>query len=363
MPTDMTFDILFDKQRQEYLTTMRKLFSNYMQRPKKIQSNQLLSFCRWPAHCSANASTFSYEDHQALFNAKNSDVQEGGYFLCLNQKGICINPGLHFFEELCQKGFTLRDIDVVIATRPNFAIQEAIEQLHSLNREACRTLVSYGQEPHIIRYFLHPEIHANLSAHLRPIFREEMGSVLSLETFTKFHETKELDEELSLCYTKSEGVGLALRIDYKKEDISFGYLSGGGYHEGLKEFFLPCSIFLAAIGESLHSDLEMLDLQSDTLGFYGIVKCLESQSNLKVALVSEFSRRMGDVRLELVAKLKNELGQDHTILPVDQDFCMQLDMLLIQTQENTFCSFDEAKVVRQFGSFGPLHFLSANDVL
>lgn len=363
MKTDAMLDILFDKRRQEHLEKTRELFNSYMRKPKLLKTNLLMSFSAWPEVCKHKEGIFSLTEHQALFDAKNSALQEGGYFLSLQQKGICINPSGTFFEELCQKGYSLQDIDVVFATANLPSIQETIKCLHSLNRECNRTLVSYGQEPHVIRFFLHPELFATLSSELRPIIRQELNSVLSLETFTKSQEVRALDDNLKLSYTKTEGGNLALRIDAEDEQISFGYISQGGYDESLDSFFAPCTILTAGIGECPVEDIEKVSMQHTSLGYFGLSNLIEGLTNLKAVLVSEFSRSMGDCRLELIQKLKREQSTHPKILPLDKNFCLQLDLLAVETAPNSYCSFEDVRVVRANGSFGALLFLGSDDVL
>lgn len=365
MQTDTTFDILFDKRRQEHLTEIRQLFSSYMQKPKRSKTNLFISFSAWPALSRHKEGTFSFEEHQALFDAKNSNLQEGGYFLSLNQKGICVNPGKTFFAQFCQKGYSLQDIDIVIATQSSHAIQEAITSLHSLNRECSRKLLSYAEPPHIIRFFLHPELYAAVSSQFRPVFREELNSVLSLETFTKSEEVRVLDDLLTLSYTKTEGATLAVRLDLDgSNNSSFGYIAQGGYHESLRSFFSPCSILAAGIGECTAEDLEKVSLQKDALGYYGLLQLIESSTNLKLVLVSEFSRSMGDCRLELIQKLKADIGNEVKVLPLDKNFSLDLDTLVIQTHAaKTFCSFDDVRALRPNGAFGELIYLDRSDVL
>lgn len=363
MQTDTAFDILFDKRRQEYLSEMRELFSTYMHRPKQLTSNLVRSFTSWPARNRHAAGNFSFEEHQALFDAKNSDIQEGGYFLALNQKGICINPSRNFFEELCQKGFSLQDIDVIIATCNSHSIEKTLTSIYNLNRESNRTLMSYGQEPHVIRFFLHPELFASVSSRLRPTIREELGSILSLDTFTKSHEIRPIDDALTLCYAKTESSNLALRIDAPSDRISVGFISSGGYHESLKSLFMPCSLLIAGIGECTAEDLEKVSLQKQALGYYGLLELIQSAPNLKLALISEFARSMGDLRLELLQKLRRELEDDPKVLPLDKDFCLDLDTLTVETHAKNYCAFEDIQVVRPNGPFAPLQFLNASDVL
>ncbi|MBS0635245.1 MAG: hypothetical protein JSR37_07260 [Verrucomicrobia bacterium] len=353
MQTDSIFDLLFDKQREKYLHEMRDLFSRFMQRPKQLKTNLFTSFTSWPDS--------SFEPHQALFSGKKNDVQEGGYFLSVQGVGICINPSQNFFEELCQSGFSLHDIDVVIATSSHEPIKEAIKNLHSLGRECSRTLMSYGQDPHIIRYFLHPDLYTALSSHCRPIIREEVGTILSLETFTKTIECRSLADGVQLFYCNAEGNNLAMRIDCQDEEISFGLISSGGFNDSVEELFSTCSIIACGIGNCSSEDLEKLQLQKQSLGYYGLYKLIKSSCNLEIVLVSEFARSMGDCRLELVKKLRSEL--DCTIIPIDSSFSLQLDARVIETENGSFSTCNDVRVLRPDGAYGRLLFLGSEDTL
>ncbi|MCE5295324.1 MAG: hypothetical protein LLF94_12030 [Chlamydiales bacterium] len=358
---DILFDILFDKRRQEYLNESRKLFNSYMQKPKQCRTNTLLSFSCWKKASEPSNNGFSYQEHQALFDAKNSDIQTGGYFITLNQKGICINPDAHFFEEFCQKGYSLQDIDVVIATHNSSKVLEGIMRFGTLCREYSRTLISYGQDPHVIRYFLHPELFASVSIHFRPTIRQEVGSVLSLETFTNSIEVRQIDEALTLHYAKDANSNLGFRID--SQCVSLGFMANGGYHSVLENLFLPITVLIGGIGLTPATDLEKVELQVDHLGYYGLHELINNAPSLQLALVSEFSRSMGDCRLELIQKLRQDVVTNAKILPLDSNFSLHLDDLVIGTQSQNLTTLDDVRVVRPAGPFGQLHFLDKADVL
>lgn len=357
MQLEALFDVLIDKRRQEYLAEIRQLFSSYMMRPKSETTNLFLSFTKWPKRQNAKEGIFSLEDHKALFDSKNSDLQDGGIFLSLNQKGIVINPGSSFFEEFCNKGYSLQDIDVVFALTPTPEIEQAIRQLQSLNRECSRTMISYGQAPHVIRFLLHPELFGALSSTFRPISREELGSVQSLETFTNTEEVRPISETLSVAYTPTASGSIAIRLT--SSEGSIGYIASGGYHEALASFFEPCAILVAGIGACLSQDLEELSFQHDALGFYGLKQIVANSPNLKLVLVTEFARSMGDVRLELTQKC----GYGAKFLPLDVDFRLDIDTLVVETASTGYTDYKDVKVVRPEGSFGKLLYVDTGDVL
>ena len=228
--------------------------------------------------------------------------------------GICINPTPRYFYEFCQKGFSLQEIDCIIATKPSEHTQEAIATLLQLNREANKTLLSYGQKPHIIRFFLHPELYTKTATLFRALFREEVGSFVSLETFAKGEEVRPLSDSLTLSYIKTVNDSLSIRLDGKS---SYGILSESGFSESLVDFFMPCSLLILEVGDSSPEDLEKVTFQPHALGYFGLYKLLRLLPDLKTCLISGFSRSMGDCRLELCQKLALEAANCVQLLPLD----------------------------------------------
>lgn len=363
MQTESMFDLQLDKRRQEYLAKSRELFSTYMQRPKRLKENLFLSCTGWQEPPAQKAEIFSLQEHQMLFGGNQQDKQEGGYFFSLAEKGICLNPSRNFFEYFCQQGFALQDIDVVIITCPSDGCKEALQLLHNMNRECNQTLLSYQQEPHVIRFLIHPELYAALSPALRPLFRQELNSVISLETFNKKAESLALSNNLALFYAKITNQTLALRFEEQNQNLSIGYLSGSSWNSDCDNFFESCTIMLVGVGETSPEDLEGASMLQGSLGYSGLSQMLYALPHVKLALASEFSRLMGDIRLELIKKLEKEITPAARLIALDRGFHLQLDTLVIETQSNAFAAFDDVRVIRPNGSFSQLMFLACDDVL
>jgi len=363
MQTQTFNDTLFESRRQEHLAEIRQLFSGYMQRPDEVKEDLFLSFSEWEGAKTQKKPGFSLAEHKLLFGPSEIDEQKGGYFLRLEETGIVFNPGNDFFERLFQQGFTLFDIDLVIASSNGAATKQVLSVIHALNRELNRTLLSYEQEPHVIRFLLHPELYSEISAELRPEYRQERHSVIALETYagTSDEESYAIDKDLTLYYTNTQEEAIALRLETKKASI--GLLTGAGWQEKLKRFFASCTIMLSGIGKTPAEDLEMVTLQTGNLGYFGLCQMLHALPGLELVLLSEFSRQDGDIRLELIKKLTQEQESQAKILPLDSGFCLSLDRLTVATANNKSAHYQEVSVVRAEGAFAKLLYVAKDDLI
>lgn len=363
METETSYDTLFENRRAEYLKETRELFSAFMQQPSRVKPDLFLSFTQWEGGQPKDKAPFSLADHKLLFGPTQIDEEKGGYYLRVAGKGIAISPGKTFFASLFQQGFTLFDIDLIIAPHPSAEMGAILKEIHALNRELNRTLLSYEQEAHVIRFLLHPELYSELSRELRPEFREERHSLHSLETFAQNdgEESYEISQDLHLAYTKAQNDALALRLQTK--NFSLGLLSGTGWHERLKPFFASCRFMLCGIGQTPAEDLEQVSLQTDALGLFGLAQLLESLPGLDLVLLSEFSRQDGDIRLELVKKIRQMAAKGPAILPVAFGFRLQLESGDVVTANNQHIHYQEVKVVRAEGSFGTLLYVSNENIV
>ncbi len=331
MQLEQELEMQFEMRHKEHLQRTRTLFSSYIERVKRTKSNLFISFTKWQES----------NEIDLLFNAKKHDLESGGYLLFLKGQGIAINPGQSFMKDITQSGYSLHDIDIVIATES----YSSVEELFHLNRESNLQLASYAAPPHIIRFLLHPELMQSLIGHFRPKSRQEKESIVSLETFSDGEEELELVSGLTLAYMQTAGNGLAIRLE--GDGTSLGYISHGGYLDAHSAFFSSCSLLIAGVGNTCPEDLEELTLQKDSLGYHGLKKLVEGAQELKVALLSEFSRSMGDIRIELTQKVQKDASCH--VLPLHSGFSMHLDALAIQST-GRLATADDVRVVRVNGA-------------
>jgi len=356
MLSEQLFDILFDKRLKEHAQATREQLMRFIQQPKRIKTDQIVSFTKWH-----NSSLSPYSSMRSLFLEEQEDLQDGGYYICLQGKGIVVNPGTDFFKTFCEKGYSLQDIDIVIATCDCPSIQNALFELQTLNARGNQKLVSYSEAPHLIRFFLHPKQYGRLVGQFRPTFREERSSLISLETFSHKEEVYQLVQELELAYMTTESGALALRLD--AEERSIGFITRGGYLPAMEQFFMPCQVLIGGIGTNSIEDFEKVAFMKASLGFYGLWQLIERAENLELVLVSEFSRAMGDLRIELLRKLQKGLEKAPLILPMDSTFAVDLQEQTAVCENGTHCLLGQLRVIRSDGSFGKLQYVANEDLL
>jgi hypothetical protein len=375
--------LVFDKRKEDYLQRKQALFAEYMQRNAK-QRDLNLFFC---LNSSAEtlqtnrdeAAPFSLEDLKNLLTNPFNTYYNGGYLLRWNQKSIVINPTRGFMQRFCELGHHLWDIDAVIVTSPEKSSSHDLELIHSLNKELNNTLVAYEQEPHVIRYLLHPVVHAQCAANLRPHFREEKGSVICLETFQDGYaeEVYALDPSIKLWYSKRDS-SLMMRLEFYKEpdqeespSLSFGYLADSQWDDTCASFFKGCEVLLLGFGKTSPEDIENVKTETNSIGYWGLLRAAKKLQKLQVLLVGEFCPCQGDIRIAVIKKLKKQIsGRDRqpALLPLEQGFILDLDTLKINTGTKRlppyqFCACDEVHVVQSEESFGQLLYLSKELVL
>lgn len=360
-------DLLFEKRKQELLSLTRSRLLESLNKPKKRLTPELISLSGWQA-CEMNLDApFTLSSFEALFSSAKTDLQKGGFFISTQAGGILLNPSLGSLEQLFQHGLTLHDIDFVILSDYAGEEEREVLKLYELNRLFNQTLTRYEEPPHVIRYLLHPEAYARLVGELRPEYREERQSVRALEPFfgPENEEVIALDETSQLIYTKPQnGKALALRLELQQPKLSFGLLWGNGWDESLAPFFSECEIILAGVGRVSPADLEKLSLQQESLGYFGLSELAKRTEALKLLLVSGFSKSEGDIRLELIKKLKAELAlESNSCFIIDHGFSLQLDPLSIKTRSGKFEPYDEVSQVRLDGTFGKMAYVSREHLL
>lgn len=327
-------DYYLESKRQKAIGKKNRLFSTYMQSLSKEHKHDLLLSCTsWGKPDSDNA-TFSSSALIRLLDTTRSPLQQGGYFLRLSGIGICINPGSHFFEHFCAQGFHLWEIDYCIVTKEGLETSQDLELIHTLNRELNATLLSYEQEPHLIRYLLHTPCFGIYASRLRPLFREEKESILCLEPFDTEEELA-LSEEVRLVYRKRDTDG-SLMIRFECSNRHIGYASDTLTEDS--SFFASCDILIS-----------------------GSLPETNLYPKLKLLLLTEFSNAEGDMRIELAKKVKRSLP-DLSVVPLDAGLQINLEQSTVQLNRVDPISCQEVTVLRM-QEFGPLTYLSSEQVL
>lgn len=314
--------------------------------------------------------------HSSAYSALEQRRQETaeGYFLKWRGKGIAINPGTNFLHTLHRQGLRIDDIDCVIVTREQHAILAEVKEIYDLN-----TLVNTAQEPlHIIHYYLSHPVHEMLGRSLKPHFKQERHTVHCLELYLDSPEveTVAIDDGMMLHYFatgKTEemvtSIGIQLELTGPAQvasphshPIKVGYVSDTPWSPHLAEHLQGCDLLIVGIGETSPEDCAKQQYQENSLGYFGCLSLLE-EVRPRLLLCCEFRGNEGDVRIEVIKKLRADFANHNTrpttILPGNVGLKVDLTTLQIFcTASQSFIDPAQVYVARTNEGFGALHYLS-----
>lgn len=304
--------------------------SRYLERDKRaIVSPRITILNGW-------ADTFAVRPSEQLFPQvlkQHTDLlsRSGGYWLQLGGVGIVINPGQWFLERLHTAGLHVWDIDHVIVTDGCETASSDLERLWTFNAEINAYLKEWGLDPHIISYWLHPQCFERSNAKMRPRFRQEQATIHRLETFQDMNsfETIALTEIVKMDYQASPLPlsPLSLRLS-SDSSFTIGFTSGAPYTQHLGEFLSPCTGLILGMGPSSFEEITSLSLSPNALGYGGTHQILKQAHNAQFAIIAEQAATDGDLRIETLKQLRNEIGVPTlTILPAEEGSTFYLPSL------------------------------------
>jgi len=282
-----------------------------------------------------------------------------GIFCRLNGYGVVINPGRHFLDRFHEAGFLVTDIHAVIVTQKFPHCSEDLLPLYTLNDQ----LSEYTPKRHVIHYYLHPVIHREFSPFLKSRHREEKHALQSLDMYDDSTRTEKvpLEAEVALGYFASSPFD-SLGITLEAPGIKLGYLAGCTWSPMLALHCKGCDVLCIGVGYASKEDLMQSKTPHDCLGLTGTRSLLESVEP-KLLLCTEFSKHIGDHRLEFVHDLRqsNPLS---TIFPADLGFHYDLRKGRIRCSiSDKLVDMQSVKVTRTQGFFSRLHYHDHHAVL
>lgn len=312
-----------------------------------------------------------------LFLTEESRKSTGGIFLRWNGKGIAINPGARFLQHFHAQGLHIRDIDYVIVTGDQPECYTDVKEIYELNYQINKS----QDELQIIHYYFNQKAFQDLSRILKPHFKQERNTLHSLELFVDSSDVEKVDlvEGITLYYfsatsrdafpTSSESkevqqntsLGIRLELDFQEVTRSIGYISKTAWNPLLAHHLGRCDLLIAGFGNTESQDYQKLAYLSDCLGYYGIATLVE-EVGPRLVLCGEFEGRDGDIRLEVVQKMRSEYG-GKPILPADAGLCVNLKTLEVRCSVSAiWAESSQIKVVKAAQAFGPLAYISSRYV-
>lgn len=304
----------------------------------------------------------------------------GGFFLRWNGHGVVVNPGKGFLERFHEAGLHLQMIDSVIVTEPHVDAHEDIQNIYDLNYE----LNKVGTELHIIRYFLNHNAHQRLSHTLKPNFKQERNTVHSLELFLDSPdiEKEQITDEITLNYfstgsrsslsgnEKAHALAIWLEMSKGAEVKKVGFVTGAGWSQTLGTHFGSLDLLVSSFGSTEPNDYGKLNYLEKELGYFGTYTLLE-EVKPTLHLVSGFDGKQGDIRLEVLKKLRKEYTKNHQIapnmpvvLPADKGMRVELNQMKIQSSvTKEMLDPKNVQICKTQDAFGVLRYISQDSIL
>lgn len=321
-----------------------------------------------------------WEEHNPNDVIPQKPARVGGYFFRWNGKGVVINPGASFLERFHAEGLHLQMIDVVIVTENNSESYADIQKIYELNYQ----LNKIDSELHIIRYYLNHKAHQHLSHLLKPNFKQERSTVHSLELFLDSPdiEKEQISDEISISYfstksrsrfgesDKADALAMWFELSCGMKRTCVGFMNGAAWSPTLGNHFGNIDIMLSGFETTNSNDFGKLNYNDCSLGYFGTYSLLE-EVKPKLHLITAFDGEKGDIRMEVIRKLRKEFATAHTnestvptIIPTDCGMVVDLKTTQIKSSINDEMLDPKSVQVGKTGeSFGKLHYLSKNSIL
>jgi len=299
-----------------------------------------------------------------------------GLFIRWNGKGIAINPSRHFLTYLHEQQLHLRDIDVVIVTHEAADTFASVKEIYTLNYQ----LNQVADELQIIHYYFNERSYQQLAPQLKPHFKQERCALHCLELFVDSPDVEKIDlgNEILLHYFPTTlheafkerrpgdhaSLGICLELNASQQglanrSIRLGYIGATAWSPLLAHLLGPCNILVAAFGHTSARDYEKINYNDDSLGYFGTFSLLE-ELHPRIALCSEFDGREGDIRIEVVKQLREDIMSIPTaVLPADHGLLLNLiTMEIICSVSQEGVAAEHVRVAKPSRPFGQIRYLS-----
>lgn len=371
------FQQLQSQRLQEYL--------NYTNTRPKVDDNALFVLNGWDKNLSIELDAPQQANTQGLIFTEQTRKSTGGLFLRWNGKGIVINPGAGFLNHFHGQGFSLQDIHAVVVTQDHYSAYADIKAIYELNNK----LNKLGGDLQIIHYYLNQRAYQELTTVLKPNFKQARNTVHSLELFIDSPDVEkiEISDDIVLhyflassqepLYKQGAGKGeqqarttLGVRLELRSSSLDrtptrLGYVSGAAWSPLLAHHLGVCEVLVAGFGNTSPTDYTKTGYQEDSLGYHGTYSLLEEIAP-RLFVSTEFGGREGDIRLEAIKKLRQDIAacgrkapQETTVIPGDIGLYIDLKALKVQCSvTHAYIEPQNISIAKSTDSFGRLLYLS-----
>lgn len=307
----------------------------YAVRDFKLQNRSFLTILKGYS----SSTPFFYPALRERFH--NIPIKGGGIYIKWNGTGIVIDPGINFMENLHSVGLSIKDIDIIIVTHNHIDHNGDLATIDDLAAQLDKKDIALYMDKKTEKEFsgrlinFAEENRHGLDLRLNPYLEFSVGSKndIHIKVIPTQHILKD-----DGSYATNETY--AVKITLKENDIKktvIGITSDTIYFNELSEAFIDCDYIIANISETDQNDYLKKIPKQKHLGYSGCLNLIR-QCNAKgksgklhtiVAgnpryIISEFWAGKGDVRKELVRRLREEASYDY-IYPGDIGMFFFLD--------------------------------------
>lgn len=319
----------------------------------------------------SSSTPFFYDALKERFHG--NPIKGGGFFIKWRGNGIVIDPGINFVENMHLHNLNINDIHTVVITHNHIdhngdlmIIDDLLEQLKLKTNIGKVTL--YADKDSISDH-----AKRTLDRHFKiHILGEQKSNRVNLtddkSVTAEYFETEHIIDETGVY---KQGVSYGLRItceDDNRKRISIGITSDTRYLENLPDILKDCKYIIANFSETDKGDYKSKTAKKTHLGYSGCLK-LVNGCNMKsmltnpIYIISEFWGGKGDIRREIVKKLRED-SQYKKIIPGDIGMTFMLD------NDTFLCDLcgketkvEELKVIRHKGDYSRLSLICSECVM
>lgn len=286
---------------------------------------------------------------------RSNPIKGGGLFIKWQGNGIVIDPGINFVENMHLHDLNINDICTVVVTHNHIdhngdlmIIDDLLEQMKLKNGKVTLYADKDTVEDHAEK-----TLNKHFKVHILGEQKDNRINLTDDKSVTaEFFETEHIMDETEIY---KQGVSYGLKITCEDDNgrkVSIGITSDTRYLEKLPEILKDCNYIIANFSETSKEDYEEGKEKETHLGYSGCLKLIK-ECNIKSELlkptyiISEFWGGKGDIRREIVRKLREDSAYKK-IIPGDIGMTFMLDN---DTFSCDFCGketkVEEIRVIRQ----------------
>lgn len=325
-----------------YPLPLQKHYERYLTTKNPERKDNCLYIPKKSSKISNNTTTIaSLLDHMR----KNS----GDIYFRWNNKGVVINPNIHFLENFHEDNFFITDIDYVIVTQNNSYSYAELKLIHEMNHYYN----TIGPQSHTIQYHLHPQAYHNTSTILSPKMKYNAVYSLDLYSDPTWSERLPLGTDITMHYFASSAsntidLRFELHVKSKEKPLTLGYFPSLSWNQMLTY-------------QLTNMDIIVIDLENEvSINKSDILNILSNLHPRLLLCRGDYGDANNNI-LEMIRTLRQEhpeVLQKSTFLPSNDTLLVNLLTSQIYcSANNEFIAPHDILVTKSAETNGELNFL------